>query len=305
MALDLGWVRGARLDDRVADARAAPYGRSAPTPPEVEAGKLLQAVACLDLTSLRTDDSTRSVLSLCRTARSPLESISLPDLEAEPVASVAAVCVYPSCVATAVEALSGTGVHVAAACAFPAGDGPLQRQIGEIEAARTSGAREVDVVADRSFAVNEDWGGLYERVKVFREAADSIVLKVILRSGTLPSASHILRASLVCAMAGADFIKTSTGADTPNATFPAGIAIADAIREYQSQTGSRVGLKPAGSLRTPEQALGWLDLARVELGAAWTVPRLFRIGASSLLEALRERLAFLTTADQEGPAGDQ
>jgi deoxyribose-phosphate aldolase len=287
---------------------ASRYRRAAAMSAAVEVHELLTAIACLDLTSLRTEESPGTIAGLCRRARSPLEGLSLETLDGTRVGTVAAVCVYPSFVTAAVELLMGTGIPVAAACGFPTGAEPLDRQLAVIEAAVRSGAREIDVVVDRSLIVAADWFGLYERVRSWREAAGGAVLKVILRSGVLPSGTHTMRAGVACAMAGADFLKTSTGTDRVNATLPAGVAMARAIRLYGRETGVRVGLKPAGGLRTREQTLGWLRLARTELGDGWVVPRLFRLGASSLLGNLRDRLAALTRrgsergAESRGPA---
>jgi len=286
-------VREARLDDGRAAARAVrcaePEPETTSAGSEVEA--LRTAVGCLDLTHLGAETTVARIEALCARARSPLPTDAPgggPD-----GARVAAVCVFPESVAAAVAALGDTSIPVAAACGFPDAGDPLERRIGEIRASAAAGAREVDVVVDRRLILGDDWPALYNQVRSLRDASPGLLLKVILRSGTLPSAAHVFRAGLTSAMAGADFLKTSTGMDSVNATPAAGIALCDAVRTYNERTGFQVGLKPAGGLRTVSDALEWMRLTRGELGTEWIDPSLFRLGASSLLDALSARLDVL------------
>lgn len=288
--LDPIWIRETRLDDAWLSDRAAGCARAAAdsTSGDAEARSLRTAVRCLDHTSLPRDDPLRGVGTLCEEARAPLAGISAAPEDRDVM--VASVCVFPEAVAAAVAALDGSSLPVAAACGFPDGSASADRLALEIRRASEAGAREIDAVVDRDLIVGEQWEALYERVRLMREESGGLRLKVILRSGTLPSGSHVARASLACAMAGADFIKTSTGLDGINATTEAGVAIAAAIRAYRDRAGVRVGIKPAGGLHRAAQAIEWLELVRRELGSEWVDPSLFRLGASSLLAALRERI---------------
>jgi deoxyribose-phosphate aldolase len=288
---DLDWIRHTSLDDGRVASRALRYtgAISSADSVEAEATGLTTAVRCLDLTSLGADDTDGHLEALCAEARAPLAGVSVSG--SGPDIGVAAVCVFPPAVATAVAALGDASIPVAAACGFPGGEDPLESRIGEIGQAARSGAGEVDVVIDRQLIVGGEWASLYDQVRTIRDASAGLLLKVIVRSGTLPTSSHVVRAGLTCAMAGADFLKTSTGMDSVNATASGGIALADAIRVYHERTGYRVGVKPAGGLRTAADALAWMRLTRGELGPEWIDPGLFRLGASSLLGALRARLA--------------
>ncbi len=242
-------------------------------------------IACLDLTTLSGDDTEDRVSALCRQAR---------DLSAGRGTNIprpAAVCVYPVFVPLALEALAGSGVSVATVAAgFPHGLSPLPCRVSEVREAVALGAHEVDVVIRRSHALCGEWQSLYDEVRAFRDAVKDRKLKVILATGELAQSEVIFRAGLTALMAGADFIKTSTGKEAVNATLPAGAAMAHAIRTYAEMSGFHAGLKPAGGIRTAEQAAEWLELVRHELGSEWLTPDRFRIGASGLLADLVARL---------------
>lgn len=210
-------------------------------------------------------------------------------------ARVAAVCVFPVFVPPVLEALDGTGISVATVSAgFPHGLSSLSQRIREVGAAVEAGAHEVDVVIRREWALRGRWADLYREVRAFKEAAGSAHLKVILGSGDLTSLQQVARAALTSMMAGADFVKTSTGKEKVNATLPVGLAMARAIRAYHAETGYSVGLKPAGGIRLAREGYQWLRMVEEELGDDWARPRLFRLGASGLLqdvvEALRARV---------------
>ncbi|RJF85580.1 deoxyribose-phosphate aldolase [Sphingomonas cavernae] len=242
------------------------------------------AVSCMDLTTLQGDDTEDRVRALCTRARSPLAN--------DPVLTTAAVCVYHAMVPTALEALNGTDIPVAAVSAgFPHGLSPLSTRIAEIEASVAAGAQEIDIVIRRGHALKGNWQALYDEVAAFRTACGSAHMKAILATGELGDATTIARASYVCMAAGADFIKTSTGQEKVNATLPAGAVMMRAIRSFHAQTGRHVGFKPAGGIATADQALQWIALVRQELGNVWLKPELFRFGASRLLDDIAGRLA--------------
>lgn len=206
--------------------------------------------------------------------------------------TVAAVCVYHSRVADAVEALKGSGIPVAAvSTGFPAGQSPFKQRLAEIGESVAAGATEIDIVISREHVLTGNWKALYDEVKQFRKACGDAHIKTILATGELGTLRHVGMASLVCMMAGADFIKTSTGKEPVNATYEFGLVMARAIRDYHEQTGHKVGFKPAGGIRKAKQALYWLALMKEELGDEWMVPGLFRIGASGLLTDIERQLS--------------
>lgn len=292
IALDLDWVDQARVNRSAVERRASGLGTRRSVKKEWQAAWLLRALTCMDLTTLSGDDTAGRVRRLCAKARQPLR----PDLaEALGIAdrhlTVGAVCVHHSFVATAVDALDGSGIPVAAvSTAFPHGLAPFETRLAEIRASVGDGAREIDVVITRAHALLGDWRALYDEVRAFREACGEAHLKVILATGELATLRTVQRASLVSMMAGADFIKTSTGKESVNATLEVGLTMVRAIRAYQSQTGFAVGFKPAGGIRTAKQALLWLTLMKEELGDEWLRPELFRFGASSLLGDIERQL---------------
>jgi deoxyribose-phosphate aldolase len=290
--LDLDVVLEARANRSAAERRAATLPARRSIKKEWQAAWLLRAVACMDLTTLSGDDTPGRVLRLCAKARRPirddlLEALGVPDLGL----TVAAVCVYPALVPTAVRALEGSGIPVASvATGFPAGLTPFEQRRAEILAAVEAGAREIDVVISRHHVLRGEWAALYDEVRAFREACGEAHLKTILATGELGRLTNVARASLVCMMAGADFIKTSTGKERVNATLPVGLVMTRAIRRYRELTGHRVGFKPAGGISKAKQALAWLALMKDELGDAWLTPALYRFGASSLLADIERQL---------------
>ncbi len=271
----------------------APPPRAAPPrgAPATEAVELLLALQCIDLTTLAPDDTEQRVRALCERAITPLapDLVAAHELGAPP--HTAAVCVFTPFVSTARAALAGSGVGVCTVSAgFPTGAGTLDERLEQIAGARAAQADEIDVVIRRELANAGAWQALYEEVRAFRLACGPVPMKVILGSGELASSATVARAGLTSLMAGADFIKTSTGKEAVNATLPAGRAMAAAIRAYEARTGYPAGLKPAGGISTPQQARDWLALVEAELGAAWLTPARLRFGASGLLGNLVERL---------------
>lgn len=274
------------------ERRAATLATRRTVKNEYQAAWLAKAIECMDLTTLSGDDTADRVRRLCAKARNPLgEDLRTALGLGERPLRVAAVCVYPTLVSAAARALEGSGVLVASvATGFPAGLMPLRLRLEEIRYAVDSGAHEIDIVISREHVLRQDWSALYEEVAAMREACGAAHLKAILAVGELATQRNVYKASVVAMQAGADFIKTSTGKETVNATLEYGLTMVRAIRDYGRLTGHRVGFKPAGGIRTAKQALGWLILMKEELGRAWLEPDLFRLGASSLLSDIERQL---------------
>jgi deoxyribose-phosphate aldolase len=293
MPLDLDWVMGARVNRSAVERRTASLPARRTVKKDWQAAWLLRAITCMDLTTLAGDDTPGKVRRLCAKAKQPLRPDMLESLGlgGERI-TVGAVCVYPNRVKDAVQALKGTQIPVASvATGFPAGQTPLPQRIAEIEQAIEAGAAEVDVVINRTLVLTGDWQTLYDEVRRFRETCgEAAHMKTILATGDLGTLKQVYQASLVAMMAGSDFIKTSTGKESVNATLEFGLVMTRAIREYYHRTGFKVGLKPAGGVSKAKQTLAWQALMKEELGPEWLMPNLFRIGASSLLTDLERQL---------------
>lgn len=297
MPLDLDRVAQVQVNRSAVERRAATLVTRRTVKKEWQAAWLLRAITCLDLTTLAGDDTPGNVRRLCAKARTPLRQDMLEALGVEHLGiHVGAVCVYHNLVPTAVEALRGTEIPVAAvSTGFPAGQNPLEQKLGEIRASVAAGAREIDIVISRAHVLTGNWQALYDEVRAFREACGEAHMKTILATHELATLRNVGMASWVCMMAGADFIKTSTGKEAVNATLPVGTVMVRAIRDYYEATGYKVGFKPAGGIRTAKDALNWLILMKEELGNEWTRPALFRIGASSLLTDIERQLSHYIT----------
>jgi len=297
MPLDVSWVRSARANRSAIERRAATIPRRRTVKKEYQAAWLLRAITLMDLTTLQGDDTPARVRRLCAKARAPVRQDLLAALGAEGLGiRVAAVCVYHGLVPAAVDALRGTGIPVAAvSTGFPAGLSPFPQRVAEIRASVEAGADEIDVVITRGHVLAGDWQALYDEVRTFRDACGDAHIKVILGTGELGTLRNVARASVVAMMAGADFIKTSTGKEPVNATLPVGLVMARAIRDYLDRTGYRVGFKPAGGIRTAKDALDWLAMMKDELGEPWLRPELFRFGASGLLTDIERQLEHFVT----------
>lgn len=295
--LDLGWVRDIRVNRSAVERRAATLPARRTVKLEWQAAWLLRAVTLMDLTTLQGDDTPGRVRRLCAKARRPIRDDLLQALGASELPiRVAAVCVYHAMLETAREALAGSGIPVAVvSTGFPAGLSPFPLRLREIEVSVESGADEIDVVISRAQVLSGNWKALYDEVRAFREACGPAHLKTILATGELGTLRDVARASVVCMMAGADFIKTSTGKEPVNATLPVGLVMARAIRGYRERTGCFIGLKPAGGIRTAKQSLDWLAMVKEELGDRWLRPDLFRFGASSLLADIERQLEHAAT----------
>lgn len=297
MPLELAWVREARVNRSAVERRTATLSGRRTVKKEWQAAWLLRAIACMDLTTLAGDDTPGNVRRLCAKARHPVRADLLAAMGVEGRdLKVGAVCVYHEMVATAVEALAGSGIPVAAvSTGFPAGMTPLALRLQEIHASVEAGAAEIDIVISRRHVLTGDWQALYDEVAAYRQECGEAHIKTILATGELGTLRNVARASLICMMAGADFIKTSTGKESVNATLPVSLVMARCIRDYHERTGFQVGFKPAGGIRTAKQALDWLILIKEELGDDWLRPPLFRFGASSLLADIERQLEHFVT----------
>ncbi|XP_019861248.1 PREDICTED: deoxyribose-phosphate aldolase-like isoform X1 [Amphimedon queenslandica] len=294
--LDLGWVESCVVNLPAANRRAATHKTRRSIKKEWQAAWLLRAVTCIDLTTLDGDDTPSKVVDrLCHKASTPVRQDIITQLGMDGVPlSVGAVCVYPERVPDAIRSMNTINSQVpiaSVAAGFPAGQIPLDQRLQEIKRAIEYGATEIDIVISRTLVLKSDWALLYEEVKACREACgEGAHLKTILGTGHLGTLTNVYKASVVCMMAGSDFIKTSTGKEAVNATFPVALTMIRAIREYHTRTGYKVGFKPAGGIRAAKDALSWLALMKEELGDDWTKPDLFRIGASSLLGDIERQL---------------
>ena len=295
--LELDWVEEVRVNRSAVERRAATLRTRRTVKKQWQASWLLRAITLMDLTTLSGDDTPGRVRRLCAKARRPVREDLLEAMGAArlPI-RVAAVCVYHAFVETAVESLECSGIPVAAvSTGFPAGLSPFEQRLEEIRASVAAGAEEIDVVITRSHVLTEDWRALYDEVRAMREACGDAHIKTILATGELGTLRNVARASLVCMMAGADFIKTSTGKESVNATLPVGLVMARAIRDYRERTGQLVGLKAAGWIRAAKDALEWLALVKDELGDRWLRSDLFRFGASALLTDIERQLEHFVT----------
>jgi deoxyribose-phosphate aldolase len=290
MALDLDWVAALQANTSAIERRAATLPGRRSVKKDYQAAWLCKAVSLIDLTTLSGDDTPGRVQRLCAKARQPVRADLLAALGMEGL-TTAAVCVYHEMVETAIRALEGTNIPVAAvSTGFPAGLTPLPLCIAEIGESVRAGAREIDIVIGRRHVLTQNWQALYDETCEMRGACRDARIKTILATGELGTLRNVARASLVCMMAGADFIKTSTGKEGVNATLPVSLTMVRAIREYEARTGVKVGYKPAGGISKAKDALVYLSLMKDELGHSWLQPDLFRFGASSLLGDIERQL---------------
>jgi deoxyribose-phosphate aldolase len=290
--LDLGWVRDVRVNHSAAERRVATLPGRRTVKKDAQAAWLLKAVTCIDLTTLNGDDTAGRVRRLCAKAKSPirhdiLEALGMADRRI----TTGAICVYHRFVRTAVEALQGSGIPVAAvSTGFPAGLVPHEVKLKEIEASVRDGAKEIDIVITREHVLTGNWQALYDEMRDFRAACGDAHVKAILATGDIRTMRNVGRASLVCMMAGADFIKTSTGKESTNATLLVTLIMVRMIRAYHERTGFMVGYKPAGGISSAKDVLNYQFVMKEELGREWLEPDYFRIGASSLLADIERQL---------------
>ncbi len=290
MDLDLDWVRSVTANTSAIERRAATLPGRRSVKKDYQAAWLCRAVSLMDLTTLSGDDTEGRVRRLCAKACQPVREDILKDLGMSGL-TTGAVCVYHEMVATAVAALEGSNIPVAAvSTGFPAGLSPFHLRLAEIEDSVKAGATEIDIVISRRHVLTGDWQALYNEMRAFRTACGPAHIKAILATGELGSLRNVARASYVCMMAGADFIKTSTGKESVNATLPVSLTMIRTIRDYHARTGVRIGYKPAGGISKAKDSLVYLSLIKEELGGRWLKPDLFRFGASSLLGDIERQL---------------
>ena len=291
--LDMGWVRATRVNLSATQRRAQTLSTRRSIKKDWQAAWLLRAITMIDLTTLAGDDTPGKVRRLCAKARQPMRGDLIDALDiGELNLTVGAVCVYHQRVKDALGALRGTAIPVAAvSTGFPAGLNPFPQRIEEIHQSVEAGAQEIDIVISREHVLRGDWQALYDEVREMRRACGDAHIKTILATGELGPLWHIAQASKVCMMAGADFIKTSTGKEAVNATLEVGLTMTREIRAYHQMTGFQVGFKPAGGIRSAKDALNWLILIKEELGDDWLDNRLFRFGASGLLTDIERQLS--------------
>ncbi|MBT4587099.1 MAG: deoxyribose-phosphate aldolase [Gammaproteobacteria bacterium] len=274
------------------ERRCSNYGTRRSIKKDKQAAWLLKAITLMDLTTLSGDDTEARVRRLCSKAKQPISNKLEKILGAEPLnLRVAAVCVYHDMLASAKKALNNSKVNLAAvSTGFPAGLSPLPLRLKEIEYSVDSGANEIDIVISRRHVLEGNWEELYKEVKMFREKCGDAHMKTILATGELGNLSNIAKASQVCMMAGADFIKTSTGKEPTNATLPVSLVMVRMIRNFYNETGIRIGFKAAGGISDTKTALLYMTMIQEELGRRWLEPDLFRFGASSLLGDIERQL---------------
>jgi deoxyribose-phosphate aldolase len=292
---DLDWVKAIAVNKSAVERRVATLAGRRTVKKEWQAAWLLKAITCIDLTTLSGDDTEGKVQRLCAKAKSPVRADLLEALGVSDI-TVGAVCVYPTMVGHAVHALNGTNIPVASvATGFPSGLMPMTQRLEEIRYAVDQGAAEIDMVITRELVLTGRWEELFDEVAACKEASGRAHLKVILATGELATLRNVARASMVAQLAGADFIKTSTGKETENATLPVTLTMVRCIRRYYESSGRKVGFKPAGGIRSAKDALAWQVLMKEELGRDWLEPNLFRFGASGLLTDIERQLEHFVT----------
>lgn len=295
--LAIEMFEGHGVNRSAAERRAATIGTRRSVKKAWQAAWLVNAVRCIDLTTLAGDDTAARVRRLCAKARNPIaphivDGLGLGDM----ALTTGAVCVYPTMVGHAVKALEGSGVPVASvATGFPAGLIPLRLKLEEIRYAVDEGAAEIDIVITREHVLTGNWQAMYDEVSAMREACGEAHLKAILATGDLQTLRNVYAASMVSMQAGADFIKTSTGKEGVNATLPVSLVMLRALRDYGAATGHKIGFKPAGGMKSAKEALTWQFLMKEELGRDWLNPDLFRFGASSMLGDIERQLEHYVT----------
>ena len=295
--LDVDWVMSQSANTSAIERRAATLGTRRSIKKAHQAAWLMKAISCIDLTTLSGDDTAGRVNRLCATGIHPIRpdltrALGLDGLH------VGAICVYHEMIETAIAAVGTSGIPVAAvSTGFPAGLSPFKTRLLEIDESVQAGAKEIDIVISRRHVLTQNWQELFNEVKAFRSACGDAHLKTILATGELGSLRNVARASMVCMMAGADFIKTSTGKESINATLGTSIVMVRAIREYWEKTGFKVGYKPAGGISKAKDALVYLSLIKEELGNDWMDASLFRFGASSLLGDIERQLEHYLTGN--------
>ena len=289
--LDLNWINNINVNLSAVERRTSTLVKRRSVKKEYQASWLLKAITLIDLTTLSGDDTFGKVDRLCKKALNPIANNILSKLEInEDAVKVGAVCVYHHLVSQAKNQLKGQLPIAAVSTGFPAGLSSFSTRKKEVVDSIKSGANEIDIVINRGFVIQNNWKKLYEEVKSFKLAANKTKIKAILGVGDLETMRNVAKASLVCMMAGADFIKTSTGKESINANLNNSLVMLRMIREFHEFSGKKIGFKPAGGISTAKSVLEFLILVMEELGEDWLNPNLLRIGASSLLIDIERQL---------------
>ncbi|MDC0192340.1 deoxyribose-phosphate aldolase [Alphaproteobacteria bacterium] len=289
--LDLNWINNINVNLSAVERRTSTLVKRRSVKKEYQASWLLKAITLIDLTTLSGDDTFGKVDRLCKKALNPIANNILSKLEInEHAVRVGAVCVYHHLVSQAKNQLKGQLPIAAVSTGFPAGLSSFSTRKKEVVDSIKSGANEIDIVINRGFVIQNNWKKLYDEVKSFKLAANKTKIKAILGVGDLETMRNVAKASLVCMMAGADFIKTSTGKESINANLNNSLVMLRMIREFHEFSGKKIGFKPAGGISTAKSVLEFLILVMEELGEDWLNPNLLRIGASSLLIDIERQL---------------
>ena len=291
MPLELDWIKNINVNLSAVQKRVSTLTKRRSIKKEWQVAWLIKAITCIDLTTLSGDDTQGNVKRLCAKAKNPIRNDLLELTGINQKITTGAVCVYHELVEFAVSELKGFDIPVAAvSTGFPAGLTPYEQKIEEIKASVSSGAKEIDIVITRKHVLNNEWEKLYSEVSGYREACGDAHMKAIIATGDLSTLRNVAKASMVCMMAGADFIKTSTGKESTNANLTVGLTMVRQIRDFYDRTGVKIGFKPAGGIKKAKDALNWLILIKEELGEDWLNPNLFRFGASSLLSDIERQI---------------
>ena len=291
MPLELDWIKNINVNLSAVQKRVSTLTKRRSIKKEWQVAWLIKAITCIDLTTLSGDDTQGNVKRLCAKAKNPIRNDLLELTGINQKITTGAVCVYHELVEFAVSQLKGFDIPVAAvSTGFPAGLTPYEQKIEEIKASVSSGAKEIDIVITRKHVLNNEWEKLYSEISGYREACGDAHMKAIIATGDLSTLRNVAKASMVCMMAGADFIKTSTGKESTNATLTVGLTMVRQIRDFYDRTGVKIGFKPAGGIKKAKDALNWLILIKEELGEDWLNPNLFRFGASSLLSDIERQI---------------
>ena len=289
--LDFKWIDDVQINLSAVERRTISLTKRRTVKKEYQVAWLLKSITLLDLTTLSGDDTFGKVDRLCQKALQPisLNILNSLELEGENIL-VGAVCVYHNLVSHAKKQLQDKLPIAAVSTGFPAGLSSFETRKKEITNSIKAGADEIDIVINRAYVLQNDWQRLYDEVRTFKEIARDKKIKTILGVGDLETMRNVAKASLVCMMAGADFIKTSTGKEKINANLNNSLVMLRMIGEFYDYSGKRIGFKPAGGISTAKSVLEFLILVYEELGNTWVDPSLLRIGASSLLIDIERQL---------------
>ena len=288
--LDLSWINNVQVNLSAVERRTLSLVKRRSVKKDYQAAWLLKAITLIDLTTLSGDDTFGKVDRLCHKALNPIAASIIESLKLSGELRVGAVCVYHHLVRQAKKNINGKIPIAAVSTGFPAGLSSFVTRKKEIIDSIKAGASEIDIVINRGFVLQNEWVKLYNEVKSFKEAANGVKIKAILGVGDLETMRNVAKASLVCMMAGADFIKTSTGKESINANLNNSLVMLRMIREFYEYSGKKIGFKPAGGISTSKSVIEFLILVMEELGEEWLNPSLLRIGASSLLIDIERQL---------------